>query len=115
LSMSRGGPSGPSGIPAVRGNPGTFNGGNAGTFNGGNGMSFRGDARMGRMEHDHDRDRGDHDRDRDRDRFRPGFAFGFYPGYDYYTYDNGYDDSCYQWQQVPTRRGWRWARIWVCD
>jgi len=47
-------------------------------------------------------------------RFRgPRFAFGFYPGYDYTTYN--YDDGCYQWQEVPTRRGWRWLRVWVCD
>ena len=60
---------------------------NAGAFNGGNAMSFRGDARMGRMDHDHDR--GDHDRFRGR-----GFAFGFYPGYDYYGsdyYSSDYD------------------------
>jgi hypothetical protein len=107
--VSRGGPSGPSGgAPALRGNPGAFNGGNAGPFTGG-----RGDTRMGRMDRDHDR--GDHDRDRFRGR---GFAFGFYPGYDYYNYDYynyGYDDSCYQWEQVHTRRGWHWARVWVCD
>jgi hypothetical protein len=115
VAMSRGGPSGPSGgsfAPAIRG--GNFNGGNAGTFNGGNAMSFRGDSRMGRMEHDHDHDR-DHDHDHDR-RFRsPGFAFGYYPGYDYYNYNTYDDESCYQWQHVPTRRGWRWLRIWVCD
>jgi hypothetical protein len=73
-------------------------------------MSFRGDARMGRMEHDHDR--GDHDHDRFRG---PGFAYGFYPGYDDYYNTYNYDDSCYQLEQVPTRRGWRWARVWVCD
>ncbi len=64
-------------------------------------MSFRGGpGRMGR---------GD---DRGR-RFRgPDFAFG-YPGYDYYDYD--YDDAgCYQWRQMHTPRGWRWARVWVC-
>jgi hypothetical protein len=62
------------------------------------------------MDRDHD-----HDRDHDRGRrfFGPGFAFGSYPGYDYYAYD--YDDSCYQWQQVHTRYGWRWARLWVCE
>jgi hypothetical protein len=81
-------------------------GGNAGTFNGGNNMSFRGDTRMGRMDHDRDHDR------RFR-RFRgPAFAFG-YPGYDYYAYD--YDDSCYQLREVPTRHGWRWLRVWVCE
>jgi hypothetical protein len=81
-------------------------GGNAGTFNGGNNMSFRGDTRMGRMDHGRDHDR------RFR-RFRgPAFAFG-YPGSDYYAYD--YDDSCYQLREVPTRRGWRWLRVWVCD
>jgi hypothetical protein len=25
-----------------------------------------------------------------------------------------YDDGCYQPQQVPTRWGWRWQRVWVC-
>jgi hypothetical protein len=108
-AMLRGGPSGPSG-PAFStrgGNPGTFNSGNAGAFNGGN-------ARMGRMDRDHDHDRGrDHDRDRDGRFFGPGFAFGYNPGYDYYA--NDYDDSCYQWQQVHTRYGWRWARLWVCE
>jgi hypothetical protein len=63
---------------------------------------------MRRMEHEHGRD---HDHD---GRFRgPRFAFGFYPGYDYNTYS--YDDGCYQWQEVPTRRGWRWLQVWVCD
>ena len=45
------------------------------------------------------------------------FGFG-YPDYspDYYAnYDYGYDPSCYQVQQVRTRYGWRWRRVWVCD
>ena len=25
-----------------------------------------------------------------------------------------YDDGCYQLQQVPTRWGWRWQRVWLC-
>jgi hypothetical protein len=66
-------------------------------------MSF---SHMGRMDHDHH-----HDHD---GRFRgPGFAFGFYPGYDYYAYDD--DAGCYQLRHVPTRYGWRWLRVWVCD
>jgi hypothetical protein len=95
------------------GNAGAFNGGRAlnggnvgASFNGGNNMSFRGDSRMGRMDHGRDHD------GRFR-RFRgSSFAFG-YPGYDYYAYD--YDDSCYQLREVPTRHGWRWLRVWVCD
>jgi hypothetical protein len=108
--MSHGGPSGGFSA-AARGNAGAFNGGNAGAFNGGN--SFRGDSRMGRMEHGHDRDH-----DRDGGRFRgSGFAFGFYPGYNYdYDYDYYNSDyGCYQLRQVPTRYGWRWQRVWVCD
>jgi hypothetical protein len=95
----RGGPSGSSGpaFSARGGNPGTFNGGNAGTFNGGN-------TRFGRVDRDHDRDRRF---------FGPGFAFGYFPGYDYYAYD--YDDSCYQLERVHTPYGWRWHRVWVCD
>jgi hypothetical protein len=106
-SMARGGSFSASGggfSAAARG--GSVNG-NAGNFNGGNTMSFRGDSRMGRMEQDHDRGR-------DHGRFRgPGFAFGYYPGYDYNTYD--YNDGCYQLREVPTRYGWRWRRVWVCD
>lgn len=88
--------------------------GNAGNFNGGNGsISFRGNSRTGRM----DMGRMDHDRGHDHDhdgQFRgPGFAFGFYPGYDYDAYD--YDNSCYRMRQVHTRYGWRWLRVWVCD
>jgi hypothetical protein len=81
-------------------------GGNPGAVNGGNNMSFRGASRMDRMHHG---------RDHDGRRFRgPGFAFGVgYPGYNYYAYD--YDESCYQLRNVPTRHGWRWLRVWVCD
>jgi hypothetical protein len=109
--MSRGGGGGGTGgnFSAPRGVGGSFNGG---AFNGGN-MSARGDSRMGGMGRDHDRG---HERD-GRGR---GFAFGFYPGYDYGYYDNGYydngyDDGCYQARQVPTRYGLRWRRVWVCD
>jgi hypothetical protein len=105
---------------------GNFSAGNAGGFAGppgGNRMSAQGfGGRMDRdhMDHDHmDRGRGDHDRG-DRDHGRGRFAFGFgYPDYssDYYYSDSdyGYDPSCYQDQQVRTRYGWRWRRIWVCD
>jgi hypothetical protein len=73
-------------------------------------MSFRDGSRMGRMDRDHDRD---HDRG---GRFhRQRFAFGFGVP-DYYDYDYGYyDDGCYQLREVPTRHGWRWLRVWVCD
>jgi hypothetical protein len=65
-------------------------------------------SRMGGM------DRGrDHDHD---GRFRgPNFAFGFYPGYDYNSYDYDYDPGCYQPRQVHTRYGWRWLQVWVCN
>jgi hypothetical protein len=115
--MAGGGGGGGGGFsPAARGgNPGAFNGGNAGAFNGGrafnggNNMSFRGESRMGRMDHDRDHD----GRFRGFRGFRgPSFAFG-YPGYDYYASD--YDDGCYQLREVPTRYGWRWLRVWVCD
>jgi hypothetical protein len=69
-------------------------------------------SRMGRMDMDHDRGGRDHD-----GRFRGrNFAFGFLPGYDYgYDYDDGYDPGCYQLQQVHTRYGWHWRRVWVCS
>jgi hypothetical protein len=59
------------------------------------------------------RGRGGHWRHRHRHRHFPAFAFGspFYYGYGYGYADNG----CYQWRQIETRRGWRWARVNVCD
>jgi hypothetical protein len=113
-SMSRG-PSpmaggGNSGAGVQSGNAGMRSGnagvrsGNAGAFSGGNNMSFRGDSRMGRMGHDRDHERFN--------RFRgPRFAFGFSDSYTDYSYNDG----CYQWREVPTRRGWRWLRVWVCN
>jgi hypothetical protein len=100
-----GGMGGNVGAVARGGNVAAFNGGN---FNGGNNVSFREGSRMGRMDHDHDRDH--------RGRFRgQRFAFGFGVP-DYYDYDyNYYDDGCYQLREVPTRHGWRWLRVWVCD
>ena len=76
--------------------------GNAGTFSGNNSM------RMGGM---------DHGRGRDHDgRFRgPNFALGFYPGYDYNSYDYEYDPDCYQVRKVHTRYGWRLQQVWVCN
>ncbi len=68
-------------------------------------MGTRGNFRMGGMDHDHG----------DRDHDGRGFAFGFYPGYDYGYYDYGYDDGCYQARRVLTRYGWRWRRVWVCN
>ena len=85
----------------------TFTSRSGGTVSGGT-ATFGGESRMGRFDRDHDHDRDRHRRFRDRD-----FAFGVYPGYDYYASD--YDDGCYRWEQVPTRSGWRWLRVWVCD
>jgi hypothetical protein len=111
--MASGGMGGSVSAPA-RG--GAFNGGNRAAFNGGDNMSFRENSRMGRMDHGHEHGR-EHGRDHDG-RFRgPNFAFGFgYPDYygsDYYY--NNYDDGCYELREVPTRYGWRWRRVWVCD
>jgi hypothetical protein len=108
--MSRGsaGPSGNFSARAPAGNAPGFS-----ASNGGGRMSAEGFDRGGRG-FDRDRmgrDRGD--RDHDRGRFR-SFAFGF-PGY-YSDYDYDYNDySCFQVRQVPTRYGWRWRRVWVCD
>jgi len=42
------------------------------------------------------------------------FAIGFSGPDSYYDYPYYYDD-CYQLRQVPTRYGWRWVRVNVCD
>ena len=48
------------------------------------------------------------------------FAVGFGAPYlydDYYDgyYAGGYNDSCYQWQRIHTRRGWRWRQVDACS
>ena len=60
--------------------------------------------------------RGQHD---GRRHFRraPAYAYGLGAPYFYDNgYDSGYgDDGCFQWQQVQTNDGLRWARVNVCE
>ena len=62
---------------------------------------------------------GDHD---GRRRFGGDFiggAYGYFPGYDDYGYDNfgdyANDGACLQYRHVHTAAGWRWRQVWVCN
>jgi hypothetical protein len=62
---------------------------------------------------------GDHD---GRRRFGGDFiggAFGYFPSYDDYGYDNFGDyannGACFQYRHVHTAAGWRWRQVWVCN
>jgi hypothetical protein len=53
---------------------------------------------------------------RDHNRFRGGLgSYGYGgPSYDYYDYDPGYDNGCWQRELVRTPYGLRWRLVNVC-
>jgi hypothetical protein len=71
-------------------------------------------------DHDgHNRFGGDHD---GRRRFGGDFirgAYGYFPSYDDYGYDNFGDyannGACFQYRHIHTAAGWRWRQVWVCN
>jgi hypothetical protein len=99
---------------------GTHLGGLGGTESHGTrfGGDHDGDRRLGGDHDGHHRFGGDHD---GRHRFGGDFigTYGYFPGYDYYSYDNfgdyANDGACFQYRHVHTAAGWRWRQVWVCN
>jgi hypothetical protein len=48
------------------------------------------------------------------DHFGGRFFFPSVGDNDYWGYNDGNDEDCWQNARVPTPRGWRWREVWVC-